>query len=163
METKICTKCKVEKSITEFHNSKNRKGGKICYCKSCIREKNRENSQKNVERAKKWKENNKEKVIEWHKKCYENNKEKVIERAKKWKKKNRKKYIEGSKRYYQNNKERSKEYLRIIRKELPDVYISNILSANTNLSPEDIRQYPELIELKRTAILATRELNKLNK
>ena len=32
---KICSKCKVEKTICEFSNSKDRKDGKNCRCKSC--------------------------------------------------------------------------------------------------------------------------------
>lgn len=35
MKTKICTRCKTEKPITEFHNDKNRRDGKSYNCKPC--------------------------------------------------------------------------------------------------------------------------------
>lgn len=35
MEVKICTKCKVEKELSEFPNNKNGKDGKHCWCKIC--------------------------------------------------------------------------------------------------------------------------------
>lgn len=35
MLTKICTKCKLEKSVTEFHNDKHKKGGKSSACSEC--------------------------------------------------------------------------------------------------------------------------------
>lgn len=35
METKICTKCKLEKPITEFNNNKYKSDGKQSECKEC--------------------------------------------------------------------------------------------------------------------------------
>lgn len=37
METKICSKCKEEKSVAEFHKRLNRKCGYKSQCKSCIK------------------------------------------------------------------------------------------------------------------------------
>lgn len=37
METKICSKCKLEKQLCDFHNNKTNKGGKHCQCKSCTK------------------------------------------------------------------------------------------------------------------------------
>jgi len=37
METKICSKCKVEKKLCDFHNSKTEKDGKKYQCKSCVK------------------------------------------------------------------------------------------------------------------------------
>jgi len=37
METKICSKCKFEKQLCDFHNNKTNKGGKHCQCKSCTK------------------------------------------------------------------------------------------------------------------------------
>lgn len=34
--TKICSTCKVEKALEEFHNSAKSKDGKKSSCKSCI-------------------------------------------------------------------------------------------------------------------------------
>jgi hypothetical protein len=35
---KVCTKCKIEKPLSEFHNSKSAKDGKTGKCKKCIRD-----------------------------------------------------------------------------------------------------------------------------
>ncbi len=45
--TKICPKCKIEKTMTEFFNNKYRKGGKSCWCKKC---KNKQNYKRVKER-----------------------------------------------------------------------------------------------------------------
>jgi hypothetical protein len=37
IETKRCSKCKVEKQLSDFHNNKNQKNGKHCQCKSCVK------------------------------------------------------------------------------------------------------------------------------
>lgn len=37
METKICSKCKFEKQLCDFHNNKNSKDGKNGQCKSCVK------------------------------------------------------------------------------------------------------------------------------
>ena len=42
MQTKTCTKCKVEKPLTEFHKRKNGKYGVNSQCKPCTLERNRE-------------------------------------------------------------------------------------------------------------------------
>lgn len=65
METKICTKCGIEKSLEDFR--KNRNG-----CKQCERDyaKKYRNSNHDIvkERTKKWRDNNKEKIREYDKK-----------------------------------------------------------------------------------------------
>lgn len=38
METKVCTRCKEEKSVSEFYKNKNSKDGVSWYCKTCIRQ-----------------------------------------------------------------------------------------------------------------------------
>jgi len=38
MRSKICTKCKEEKSFDEFHKDKGRKDGLQCWCKGCIKQ-----------------------------------------------------------------------------------------------------------------------------
>lgn len=35
MENKLCSKCKIEKSLTEFHKNKSRPDGVTCACKLC--------------------------------------------------------------------------------------------------------------------------------
>ena len=46
---KVCTKCKIEKELSEFYKDKSTKDGLTCKCKSCgkqYREANRENDKK---------------------------------------------------------------------------------------------------------------------
>lgn len=50
-ESKVCSKCKVEKGVGEFSKNKGKKDGLSCYCKPC-----------KVALAKDWQENNKEKA-----------------------------------------------------------------------------------------------------
>ena len=38
MELKKCTKCKVEKELSEFNKDKSRKSGLQCHCKQCKKE-----------------------------------------------------------------------------------------------------------------------------
>ena len=39
METKICSKCNLEKNLSEFYNSKNTKDKKRPECKDCFKQK----------------------------------------------------------------------------------------------------------------------------
>jgi hypothetical protein len=81
METKICSKCKVEKDFCEFINSKRTKDGKTSICKKCNSERgkiyNLNNPQKHKERSKRWSENNPDKVKDKSKRWAENNPEKI--------------------------------------------------------------------------------------
>jgi hypothetical protein len=65
-ETKICSKCKQEKTLNNYVKDKNSKDGLKYKCKECSKEYsfiyNKINSQKRKEVSKKWKENNKEKT-----------------------------------------------------------------------------------------------------
>lgn len=58
MKTKICSKCKEEKSITEFHKNKNHKDGLAHWCKECCKE--------------------------YHKKYYQENREKLLKQSKEY-------------------------------------------------------------------------------
>lgn len=43
MASKVCSKCKVEKSLDNFHRRKSRKDGRTSRCKTCRRQRQREN------------------------------------------------------------------------------------------------------------------------
>jgi len=73
METKICNKCGLEKSLNEFYNYKKSKDGKRVVCKLCF---NNE--------SKKYNEKNKEKIVRIKQKYVDNNKEKVKQSKKEW-------------------------------------------------------------------------------
>ena len=104
---KQCTKCKVEKPLTDFRTRKDRKSGYRSDCKSCqykyskkhLKEYYQANKEKVKERSKEYYQANKERVKEY----YQANKERINERKK-----------ETDKKYYQANKKRlnkrNKEY-----------------------------------------------------
>lgn len=83
--TKICTKCKTEKSISEFTNLKSSKDGKSTYCKTCNSIINKEYRSLNKEKIKQHKkqvyENNKELILQQRKEYYQENRESVLKRV----------------------------------------------------------------------------------
>jgi len=81
MEIKICSKCKIEKSVTLFSKDKSRKDGLKLHCKDC----------RKIE-SKIYREKNPEKRKETIKKYYENNKELISQKQKKFKSENYEKW-----------------------------------------------------------------------
>ena len=79
-DTKTCSRCKVEKPLTEFYKNCDGKGGLKSQCKTCVRAANklwRENNREKDRAAKKlWRENNREKDRAMNKVWWENNREK---------------------------------------------------------------------------------------
>lgn len=114
---KQCKKCLISKPENEFGNNKNNIDGKSIYCKQC-----------ELDRFKKYRENNREKVNESSKKWRDNNPEKYKETTEKYLKSNPhmtsseriKRYRENEdfiekekirrKEYYKNNVEKIREY-----------------------------------------------------
>jgi len=104
MKTKVCTKCKIEKSVNEFNKDRYKKDELCCSCKACQlrhRKKNRHI----------WKN------------YYKKNKHTIIKRVKKWylktwkarkqyREKNKKKRLQKQRKHYQENKEQLQEYHR---------------------------------------------------
>ena len=94
---KICSKCKIEKSVVEFHKDKSRKDGLNNTCKMCVIENvkrwRQANPEKKREHDKKYKQANPEKVKRW----YQANPEKVRESIKRWQQANPEKMREISK------------------------------------------------------------------
>lgn len=118
METKICTKCGIEKELKNF-----RKSGKYyrSECKECereyakvqgkiYREKNRETL---IKKQKEYYEKNKEKVLASQKKYKENRSQELIDREKESKRKWRENNRDKIKEYRERNKEIIKEKQRI--------------------------------------------------
>lgn len=118
METKICTKCKIEKELSEFYKKKDRKYGVTSNCKICVNKYGKEyrkNNQKKIsELQKEWYKKNQEQIIEKQKKYRQNNLEKIRakdhERCKKYRENNKEKLRELNKNYRQDNKEKLLEY-----------------------------------------------------
>ena len=72
---KLCTNCNQTKEFTEFYINK---GKYKCYCKECIKQKNKE-----------WKQANKDKVAEYDKAWQQSNKDKKSKNYKNWQVNNR--------------------------------------------------------------------------
>ena len=81
MNCKICTKCKIEKQLTEFGIHKSRKDGLRSVCKSC-----------NTKQALSYAQLNKDKVSKYQKEYKSKNKVKVNEQNKTIKEKNKDHY-----------------------------------------------------------------------
>lgn len=123
METRICSKCNIEKDITEFSKAKTNKDGIRKLCKDCCKK-----------YQKQWKENKKEETKEQNKLYREShkeerkqyldkNKEALKEKGKQYRKTHYyKPNKETQKRYYEKNKEAIKEYSRKYREEHYDIY-----------------------------------------
>lgn len=100
---KTCSKCKVEKDVTEFYKDKTRKYGVHSQCKLCCKEYLKEYYKDNKEKLKQGKK-------EYNKKRYETNKEKIKEQHKEYRKNSKEKIKEYNKIYDKVNKEKLKEY-----------------------------------------------------
>lgn len=62
MKTKVCSRCKEEKSLSKFYKDKSKKSGVVSWCKECRSKKHKE-----------WRKNNPEKVKEINKRFREKN------------------------------------------------------------------------------------------
>ena len=98
MENKVCTKCKEEKELSEFHIGRSE-------CKLC-RKKHYEN---NKDKIKEYEEKNKDKIKEYRKKYIENNIDKIKEYNQEYYGKNKERINKNGKEYRVNNKDKRKE------------------------------------------------------
>lgn len=164
---KVCSKCKVEKSLDSFANTKGNKDFKRGICKNCdslyYQDWKLKNPNKKKEIAAKWREKYPNKVKEYNKKYAENNPEKVKERfilLREWSKNNIDKVREKNRKYaaanrYKNtewvrnnpikNKEIHQAYEKRIKEELLTPYIKQKAKQQgfTNLQ---LSKYPEILE-----------------
>ena len=101
MQTKICTKCKEEKPISEFVKNKKGKYGVRSVCKNCTKKIMKKYNGKYKEQQKQYRQDNKEKIKEYHQKLevkeqqkqyYQNNKEEILKQQKQDRKNNKLKY-----------------------------------------------------------------------
>jgi len=98
MEKKRCTKCKTEKTVSEFYSHTLTPDGYCSWCKVC-----------KLKKAKEWRDNNQDKVKARAKRYYSEN---ISERKKyeqTWRKKNEDKISVQKKEYRENNKEKIKK------------------------------------------------------
>jgi len=119
--SKVCTKCKEEKPLVAFGNSRASKDGLQYQCKACKNQYSKQYYQENREYYKQYYQENREKKLkyfrenreirsEYNKQYYQNNREKRLEYRKQYYQKNRDKYSEYNKQYRQDNLDKMKEY-----------------------------------------------------
>lgn len=154
METKICSKCGEEKPISEFREDKRVKCRLSPMCKYCFRKRDKE-----------YRELNKEMINKSYRKFYAQNREKVLAWNKKYVSKNREKSNASSIAHRKRNKDRYREYDRKRSKKrvqkLEDNYIIDIAARQFDIPQQEIRQNPELIQLKRLEIALKRRIKQI--
>jgi len=110
METKICTKCLVEKSISEYGKHTTTKDNLQCRCIQCIKIDKKKFYQKNKEKindsTKKHREKNINKSLEYSRNYYNKNKEELLDKKKIYYKKNYTIIYDKLKTYNKKNKEK---------------------------------------------------------
>jgi hypothetical protein len=128
MESKICSKCELDKSLSEFNKNKNTKDGHSSNCRECIKLAKQIyyqiNKQKILDKVKQYSEQNKNTIKDKQNEYYKLNKELLNNKHKKYYQKNKdsiKKYIENyrlvnskmikdsNSEYRKNNKEKIKK------------------------------------------------------
>jgi len=136
MGKKICSNCKIEKTLCDFGFRKNAKDGRRGVCKICHNEKYKnyvkQNQKKISQRQKQWQKNNREKIRlnsqnhrkknidvlkEKQKKYYWENKQKRLDNHKKWYDENREYAINKTLEWQEKNKERINKNRNIRHKE----------------------------------------------
>ena len=107
METKICSKCKIEFGIDSFNKDSSRRDGLSYICKKCaIIKKNtyiNNNKEKVILSYKKYREKNKERILKNKKEHYYNNIESIKIYRKKYNKENREYYNKWEKNKTKND------------------------------------------------------------
>jgi hypothetical protein len=104
--TKVCSKCKKEKPVSEFHKDKHAKDGKCYSCKVCTKNHRELNKEVILKREAVLREKNRERIRATHKEWRTNNKEKVSEYGKTYCAANKEKVRKSKKKYREANKEK---------------------------------------------------------
>lgn len=118
---KICSKCKIEKELSEFTKNKRNKDGLHNSCKDCSKDYYNKNKEYISNRSKKHYQNNKDKKKEYHiknkdkhllylKQYHHKHKEKAIETSRKYYRDNRSDILEQKKIYNKNNRDSKRNY-----------------------------------------------------
>jgi hypothetical protein len=104
------------KSDDSFGNDKSKSDGKRIYCRSCEREKRKQQydlyREKIIKNGTNYYENNKDMILENRKDYYKKNQEQIKERSKTWRDNNKDKISEQKKEYNKANRDRVNLYLR---------------------------------------------------
>lgn len=101
---KVCTKCKIEKPLSEFHNCKSKPDGKFSACKECRNSYNKAKAKEighDVLYRRALESRGAEIYKEKSRECYLKNKDAAVARVAEWRKKN----PDARKKEYTNNKD----------------------------------------------------------
>ena len=110
LSTKICTKCEIEKPVSEFFRNKQHKSGFRSHCKDCVRKYYEKDKEKIKKRAKEYAKNNKERVIEQRREYYIKNKKDIAWKGKEYRKINKVTILQRKKEYYYQNRNEINNY-----------------------------------------------------
>jgi hypothetical protein len=148
IQTKICTKCGIERDIKLFAKRKSVKSGYRKECKQCINLYSRVYHDKNKEHLNKKRMDIRLKNIDRHRRW-----------AREWALKNRGQH----KAYVKKNKERIYCLNKIQRDNLSDGYIATVLSSIKGLDRKDIIMNKEIIKAKRMLLELKRAIKNYDK
>jgi hypothetical protein len=121
MKTKICSKCKQEKSLSDFPNQKSTKDGLFYWCRDCCKE---------------YGIKNKIRIKNHAHSRYLKNKEKILQKCREYHKEHREDLLQQMKNYRDTHKEERKEYLELNRKETRN-YVNNKKKTDLNFRLSD--------------------------
>lgn len=114
VQSKICTKCGVEKSADEFYREPTLKSGLHSHCKECSRNKSKNYRINNPERVRttqqKWYEDNSDKVKAYSRQYYDKNAEKARAYSRQWRLDNSARHKENLASWRAENKDRITAY-----------------------------------------------------
>ena len=116
-DCKKCSKCGESKPLSEFGKDKQREDGLYPQCKDCRRANYLKNRGRELQRAKKYREENLDKVKQTRKNHYIKNKEKIDQQNKEWAEKNRERSNQIKRKWAKNNPEKVKALRRKYHKE----------------------------------------------
>lgn len=110
LNSKICTKCGVEKLLEEFSKSKDGKFGRRAQCRVCVAEYHQKNKVRRNARQREHYQKNKEKYAARTREYEEKNKDKIAARKREYWQANKEKLSPRKREYRENNKEKLAEY-----------------------------------------------------
>lgn len=133
MQTKICTKCKVEKELSEFYKQWSGKFGRQPICKICSKE---------LEHQRYF--TNKEPILKQKKAYYLKNKDKIIKKKSDYYFSNQDSFKQRAKKYYYTHQEQNKEY-----REKNKTHIAEITKKHRLERKEHYNNYKRLFDINR--------------
>ena len=116
MKNKICTKCKIEKSLDEFGVEKRVNDGKSAWCKQCYKKYRVEHKEERKIYNKKYNKENKDKLCVQHKKWHSEHREECKISKHEYYLKNKERFTVQNKKYQEDHKEEKKLYDKEYRK-----------------------------------------------